>query len=86
MVADLIETGAGSSIVTAMPKKPSRRLVRIETAEDQVVDSAVCGYEIDPLSPRGYCFQLAFMVGLPDRPTVTAWLLLPVDIHGRSTR
>jgi len=44
----------------------------------------MCGYEIDPLSRRGYCFQLAFMVGLPDRPTVTAWLLLTASVYGWS--
>ena len=84
VVADFIKAGAGPSIVAAMPKKPSRRLVRIESAEDDVVDSAMCGYEIDPLSRRGYCFQLAFMVGLPDRPTVTAWLLLTASVYGWS--
>ena len=86
VAADFIKAGAGPSIVAAMPKKPSRRLVRIESAEDDVVDSAMCGYEIDPLSRRGYCFQLAFMVGLPDRPTVTTSILLPAGVHGRSAR
>ena len=46
----------------------------MEKAEDNVVDSAICGYEIDPLSRRGYCFQLAFMVSLPLIP-VTALVI-----------
>jgi len=55
----------------AMPKKSSRQVVQMETAEDAVVESTMCGCEIDPLSGRSQYFQLMFMVGLP---------LIPVTI------
>lgn len=42
----------------------------MESAED-IVDSTMCGCDIDPLSGRGHYVQLVVMVGLPLIP-VTA--------------
>ena len=64
-------TGTLSSTVGKMPKKSSRQVVQMETAEDAVVDSTMCGCEIDPLSGRSHYFQLMFMVGLPLIPVTT---------------
>jgi len=53
----------------------------VKKVEDDVVDSTMCGCEIDPMSGRGHCtsgrghyVQLAVMVGLPLIP-VTALVI-----------
>jgi len=41
-----------------MRKKPSRRVVRMESDDEDVVDSTMCGLDVDPLSGRGHYFHV----------------------------